>query len=99
IAWDGNLDHSKKADVFSFLHSPYVTLNSAHLNKRLQEQLSLVGSLSAKWNFVDHFTAGVNFSATLTELKNSNITDPKSLLAPWQVRDDGNTTFGGRQYE
>ncbi len=89
VTTDGGLTSS----TFGPLDGPYVLLNSLRYNRRIEDQLHLLGRLHADWNFWNHFTAAASFSVNYTSFKEHSLTDPRSLLGPYQV--DFNAQYGG----
>lgn len=92
VTTDGGLPFHDNA-ALTKKNAPYILLNSAAHNTIREEQLNIIGSLHADWNFANHFVAGVDVSANLTQFRNTSITDPLSLLGPFQV--DSRADFGG----
>lgn len=96
VTIDGGLIPGDPASIKPF-YAPIVLLNSTHYNTQREEQLNILGGLHADWNFISHFTAGVDVNVNYTTYRNTNITSPLSLLGPFQV--DQRAEYGGIQGE
>lgn len=79
---------------------PYILLNSANLDTERDEELKLLGSFNASYNFIKNVTAGIQLGGDYSAVKSLNILHPSSILGPFQANGPGNTTeFGGIQTE
>ncbi|WP_298898117.1 SusC/RagA family TonB-linked outer membrane protein [uncultured Psychroserpens sp.] len=79
---------------------PYVLLNSIALNTDREEEIKILASLNASWNFAENLYARVQLGADLSTEKRLEILHPNSILGPFQANVIGNQAqFGGIQEE
>lgn len=84
----GGIDEQKS--MFLVWQSPYAILNDVKLNQVQQDRIQLMANFHADWEFVKHFTAGVDVNANYQSIIDDNIIDPSSLRAPTETNDDLN---------
>ena len=79
---------------------PYVLLNSIALNTDREEEIKILASFNADWNFAKNLFARVQIGADLSTEKRLEILHPNSILGPFQANVIGNQAqFGGIQEE
>lgn len=78
---------------------PYILLNSLSLNTDREEELKILGSFNASYNFAKNLTAGIQMGIDYSAEKRLEILHPESILGPFQVTGANDTEFGGRQDE
>ncbi|MEH6535298.1 MAG: SusC/RagA family TonB-linked outer membrane protein [Psychroserpens sp.] len=79
---------------------PYVLLNSIALNTDREEEIKILASFNADWNFAKNFSARVQMGMDLSTEKRLEILHPNSILGPFQANVIGNQAqFGGIQEE
>ncbi|MGJ8594204.1 MAG: SusC/RagA family TonB-linked outer membrane protein [Aquaticitalea sp.] len=79
---------------------PYILLNSANLDTERDEEVKLLGSFNASYNFMKNVTAGIQLGGDYSSVKSLTILNPSSILGPFQANGPNNTTeFGGIQTE
>ncbi|WP_353779121.1 SusC/RagA family TonB-linked outer membrane protein [Winogradskyella sp. 3972H.M.0a.05] len=78
---------------------PYILLNSVALNTDREEEVKLLGSFSANYNFAKNLTAGITLGADFSSEKRLEILHPESILGPFQANGTNQTQFGGQQQE
>ncbi|RKE92022.1 SusC/RagA family TonB-linked outer membrane protein [Ichthyenterobacterium magnum] len=80
---------------------PYVLLNSLSLNTDREEEIKILTSFNANWNFAKNLTAGIQVGMDLSTESRLEILHPNSILGPFQDRVGNNpaTIFGGIQEE
>lgn len=76
---------------------PYVLLNSAMMNTDIEDEIKILASFNADYNFAEHFTAAMQMGVDYSSFKTLEILHPESLLGPFQV--DQDAEFGGIQDE
>ncbi|GGB76099.1 SusC/RagA family TonB-linked outer membrane protein [Flavobacterium suaedae] len=76
---------------------PYVLLNSVNMNTDQEDELKILGSFSADYNFADNLTAAIQLGVDYSAFKLLEILHPNSILGPFQV--DQNAEYGGIQSE
>ncbi|WP_129751631.1 SusC/RagA family TonB-linked outer membrane protein [Flavobacterium beibuense] len=82
--------------------APYVLLNSVKMNTDVEDEIKILSSFSADWNFAKNLTAGFQMGIDYSGFRTLEILHPNSLLGPYQVEGtDGNNyaEFGGVQAE
>ncbi|WP_299228676.1 SusC/RagA family TonB-linked outer membrane protein [uncultured Psychroserpens sp.] len=80
---------------------PYVLLNSLSLNTDKEEEVKILASFNANWNFAKNLTAGIQLGMDYSNEMRLEILHPESILGPFQDRVGNNpaTLFGGIQEE
>jgi TonB-dependent starch-binding outer membrane protein SusC len=80
-------------------NAPYVLLNSVNMNSDIEDELKILASFSADWNFAKNLTAGIQLGADFSGFKTLESIHPNSILGPFQVDGTNGTEFGGTQSE
>ncbi|GAA4268088.1 SusC/RagA family TonB-linked outer membrane protein [Hyunsoonleella aestuarii] len=78
---------------------PYVLLNSISFNTDKEEEIKILASFNANWNFAENLTAGVQMGADLGTERRTEILHPESILGPFQSDFSVDAQFGGVQEE
>ena len=78
---------------------PYILLNSIAMNTDREEELKLLGSFSANYNFAKNLTAGIAMGADFSSEKRLDVIHPGSILGPFQANGTNGTQFGGDHQE
>lgn len=73
--------------------APYVLLNSASMNTNRDEEVKVIGSLSADYKFADDWVIRNTFGMDYTSITNNEILHPLSILGPFQATTGAE--FGG----
>ncbi|SHI41686.1 TonB-linked outer membrane protein, SusC/RagA family [Mesonia phycicola] len=73
--------------------APYVLLNSAALNTNRDEEIKVIGSLSADYSFAKGWMVKNTFGVDYTSVSNNEILHPNSILGPFQA--NASADFGG----
>jgi len=73
--------------------APYVLLNSAANNTELDEELKIIGSLNAQYDFAKGWHISNRLGIDYTHIQNLEILNPNSLLGPFQAQTGAE--FGG----
>ena len=77
--------------------APIVLLNSSHMNTDIEDEVKILASFNADYNFYDNFTAGIQLGVDYSDYTYLEILHPESLLGPFQT--DQRAEFGGVQQE
>ncbi|WP_330443517.1 SusC/RagA family TonB-linked outer membrane protein [Flavobacterium sp. C4GT6] len=81
--------------------APYVLLNSVHMNTDVEDEIKILSSFAADWNFAKNLTAGFQMGVDFSSFRALEILHPNSILGPFQVTstdpndEDGYAEFGG----
>ena len=78
---------------------PYILLNSSLMNTDIEDEIKLLASFNADWNFYENFTAGTQIGVDFSSFRTLERIHPGSILGPYQVNGTNQTQFGGRQDE
>ena len=78
---------------------PYILLNSTKLDTDRDEEVKILGSITASYNFAKNLTAGIQLGGDFSSEKSLDIINPLSILGPFQVDGTNRPQFGGRQTE
>jgi TonB-linked SusC/RagA family outer membrane protein len=76
---------------------PYVLLNSSFMNTDIEDEIKILASFNADYNFAEHFTAAMQMGVDFSNFKTLEVLHPNSILGPFQV--DQDAEFGGIQDE
>lgn len=92
---DGTVD---TGNANGFLNTPFLALNTARLNTDQENEIKVVGSLSADYNFAKNLTVGGSFGVDYTNIESLAITAPGSirgLITPTQGSEVKGSQFEG----
>ncbi|REE08123.1 TonB-linked SusC/RagA family outer membrane protein [Winogradskyella pacifica] len=78
---------------------PYVLLNSIALNTDKEEEVKVLASFNANWNFAKNLTAGIQLGVDYSSERAIDILHPESILGPFQSAQGVDAQFGGIQSE
>lgn len=79
---------------------PYVLLNSVQMNKDIEDEIKILASFNADWNFYDNFTAGMQIGVDFSDFTTFDLLHPDSILGPFQnIAGSSAFEFGGIQTE
>jgi TonB-linked SusC/RagA family outer membrane protein len=78
---------------------PYVLLNSAHMNKDVEDEIKILANFNADYNFAKNLTAGIQLGVDYSGFKTFEMIHPESILGPFQVTGANDTDFGGTHSE
>ncbi|WP_179316248.1 SusC/RagA family TonB-linked outer membrane protein [Winogradskyella undariae] len=78
---------------------PYVLLNSIALNTDKEEEVKVLASFNANWNFAKNLTAGIQLGVDYSSESAIDILHPESILGPFQSAQGVDAQFGGIQSE
>ena len=81
----------------SALNFPYVNLNSTAMNSDVEQEVKLLSSFNANYNFAKNLTLGTLLGADYQSVKFIEILNPLSILGPFQA--DQRAEFGGIRSE
>lgn len=84
-------------DALNVENIPYILLNSAQMNTDREDELKILASFNADYNFAKNLTAGIQMGGDFTGSTNREILHPESLLGPYQAQQGAQ--FGGLQQE
>ncbi|WP_417368108.1 SusC/RagA family TonB-linked outer membrane protein [Flavobacterium beibuense] len=79
--------------------APYVLLNSVHMNTDVEDEIKILSSFAADWNFAKNLTAGFQMGIDFSGFRTLEILHPNSILGPFQVNGTNQTQYGGTQQE
>jgi TonB-linked SusC/RagA family outer membrane protein len=94
---DGSLNITGNG-LDDFINTPYTSLNNTELNTNKDEEVKVIGSFNANWEFIDNVTAGIRFGLDYTQIKSTFIEDPQSIYGQATVA-SGNAQFQGTYNE
>ncbi len=72
---------------------PYVLLNSSYMNTDIEDEVKILASFSADYNFAKNLTAGMQMGVDYSSFRTLEILHPESILGPFQV--DQRAEYGG----
>ncbi|MEE1899252.1 SusC/RagA family TonB-linked outer membrane protein [Flavobacterium rakeshii] len=79
--------------------APYVLLNSVDMNTNVNDEIKILTSFAADWNFAKNLTAGFQMGVDFSGTRALQILHPNSILGPFQVNGTNETEYGGSQQE
>ena len=74
---------------------PFVILNGISLNTLKEEEIKILASFGASWNFTKNMTAGIQLGTDLASTRDTDILHPESILGPFQSDFGTDAQFGG----
>jgi TonB-linked SusC/RagA family outer membrane protein len=80
-----------------FLNTPFLALNTARFNTDRENELKLIGNITANYHFADKFTVGLSYASDYTFIDALNIDTPGSIRG--LVTPNVNSQFKGQQVE
>jgi len=79
--------------ALSVQNAPLVLLNSSRMNSDVEDELKILANFNADYKITDNLSAGINMGVDYSAFSTKEITDPMSLLGPFQV--SSSAEYGG----